>query len=242
MLLRDRFLKSKKDADEKRRLQELRDKELISKADVLKERIMGRRKTKKNVSRLAEAGMKALVSNRVRLIMILQERLGLFQGKMVLRNREILEMQHSIIRNQKLIKSAEENLKNRRAALMSFERHNILIHDIITGRCLVTLHGHTGSVSALQYVFRVFRVFEIRNLTIAHNSRYDKNFILSGSLDGTMRRWPIRRSRSNKKGEKIKDKIPPKIKYHIVERGDTLSTVAKHYEIDVKHIRFWNAL
>eukprot|EP00938_MAST-03A_sp_MAST-3A-sp1_P006646 g6646.t1 len=63
MLLRDRFLKSKKDADEKRRLQELRDKELISKADVLKERIMGRRKTKKNVSRLAEAGMKALVSN-----------------------------------------------------------------------------------------------------------------------------------------------------------------------------------
>ena len=58
MLLRDRFLKSKKDADEKRRLQELRDKELISKADVLKERIMGRRKTKKNVSRLAEAGMK----------------------------------------------------------------------------------------------------------------------------------------------------------------------------------------
>ena len=63
MLLRDRFLKSKKDADEKRRLQELRDKELISKADVLKERIMGRRKTKKNVSRLAEAGMKALGSN-----------------------------------------------------------------------------------------------------------------------------------------------------------------------------------
>ena len=52
-------MKSKKDADEKRRLQELRDKELISKADVLKERIMGRRKTKKNVSRLAEAGMKA---------------------------------------------------------------------------------------------------------------------------------------------------------------------------------------
>ena len=63
MLLRDRFLKSKKDADEKRRLQELRDKELISKAGVLKERIMVRRKTKKNVSRLAEAGMKALVSN-----------------------------------------------------------------------------------------------------------------------------------------------------------------------------------
>ena len=57
-----------------------------------------------------------------------------------------------------------------------------------------------------------------------------------------MRRWPIRRSRSNKKGEKIKDKIPPKIKYHIVERGDTLSGVAKHYEIDVKHIRFWNEM
>jgi len=97
---------------------------------------------------------------------------------------------------------------------------NILIHDIITGRCLVTLHGHTSSVSALQY---------------------DKNFILTGSLDGTIRRWPIRRSRS-KGDNKIKDEIPPKVKYHIVVKGDTLAYIGKQYEIDVKHICFWNEM
>ena len=60
--------------------------------------------------------------DRVRLIFVLQERLGLFQSKMVIRNNKILEKQNAILRNQKLIKSYEENLKDRRAALMAFER------------------------------------------------------------------------------------------------------------------------
>eukprot|EP00940_MAST-03C_sp_MAST-3C-sp2_P000037 g37.t1 len=96
--------------------------------------------------------------------------------------------------------------------------HNVVIHDIASGRCLVTLHGHSDIVKALQF---------------------DKDTILTASFDGTIRRWPIHASANVQENEKA-TASKPRAKYHIAESSDTVLSLSKKFGVSASMLRYWN--
>lgn len=92
---------------------------------------------------------------------------------------------------------------------------HIVVTDILTGRKLQSLRGHSGPVVALQF---------------------DHIMLLSASLDGTLRTWNLKRRDGADAYSRSTDK------FHIVGPGESIYDIARRYKCSIPQMMAWNAL